>query len=140
MIVKKNPSDAIVAAGVVSGVRQKIDSQVTWVDLLTTPGHKHEKICHVSASKYIILTCTHVCIYIQDVHCINCLLNLIRLLLRKCILPSHRKCLVTCLIELMCVSIFLHGNTVEKTIILSTWQILHTWIGGLPFQRLCCRL
>jgi hypothetical protein len=29
MIVKKNPSDAIVAAGVVSGVRQKIDSQVT---------------------------------------------------------------------------------------------------------------
>lgn len=29
IVKKKNPSDAIVAAGVVSGVRQKIDSQVT---------------------------------------------------------------------------------------------------------------
>jgi hypothetical protein len=42
MIVKKNPSDAIVAAGVVSGVRQKIDSQVTRVNLLIS-GHKHGK-------------------------------------------------------------------------------------------------
>lgn len=31
MIVNKNPSDAIVAAGVASGVSQKIDSQVTEV-------------------------------------------------------------------------------------------------------------
>lgn len=31
MIETKNPSDAIVVAGVASGVRQKIDSQVTRV-------------------------------------------------------------------------------------------------------------
>lgn len=90
-------------------------------------------------SKYIILTCTRVHIHSRcALH--KLFTQLIRLLLRKCILPSHRKCLVTCLIELVCVSIFLHGNTVGKTIILSTWQILHTWIGGLPSQRWCCRL
>lgn len=54
-------------------------------------------------SKYIILTCT-ICMYIQDaLH--KLFSQLIRLLLRKCILPSHRN--VTCLIELMlCLNFF----------------------------------
>lgn len=44
MIVTKNPSDAIVAAGVASGVRQKIDSQVIRVELWVISGQKHERM------------------------------------------------------------------------------------------------
>jgi len=44
MIVTKNPSDAIVAAGVASGVRQKIDSQVIRVKLWVFSGQKHERM------------------------------------------------------------------------------------------------
>lgn len=44
MIVTKNPSDAIVAAGVASGVRQKIDSQVIRVELWVISGRKHERM------------------------------------------------------------------------------------------------
>jgi len=68
--------------------------------------------------------------------------QLIRLLLlRKCILPSLRKCLVTCLIELMlCLNFFF------------TWKYCweyHYFVHladssylslGLPSQRLRCRL
>lgn len=87
------------------------------------------------------LTCTHVCIYIQDVHCINCFIQLIRLLLlRKCILPSLHKCFSN-LIELMlCLNFFF------------TWKYCwedHYFVHladssylslGLPSQGLCCRL
>lgn len=92
-------------------------------------------------SKYIILTCTHVCIYIQRCALHKLFTQLIRLLLlRKCILPSLRKCLVTCLIELMlCLTFFPWKYCWENHYFVHLADSLYLSLG-LPPQGLCCRL